>query len=1374
LKFFDVEASPLWRFVRRIVMDTEEVEKPKIFQEQPLRERENWREPENSRELENLQERENLREPKNSEYPRSLEGLSASFTDSSKHSQIRSDSIAETRKADSPTHSLTATGNTAMNLEQSRTRLNSKFPIASSPTPSSNHASNGNPSSSLEWMLSTANRMQQAETVDALYAITTTTVRQYLQADRVLVYHFQSESQGSVISEAVVDGYTPSLGESLPAIAFGAAKPSDYYQQSYVALHDSTQASLSPYQQQLLDRFQVRASLSLPIMIRNQLKGLLVVQQCAHSRQWKESEIVLLKQIVAELRLQLQPLAFEREQHVLSRLQEKLSLSSQSGSPFEPEIRLQTVVREVRKYLNVDRVVIGQLRSDSLASILCESKGNDGVSMLDEVWKAKIWHPQSNRYHQPIVVTDLSSDASSDDSSNNSLNWLEQFEIKACAIVPILQRQTVWGFVAAFHHSDTWQWETDEIQFLSQASYLVGTALQQAVLIAEQAKAEQYRQELPTLIEQIRHPAYLQTACQTAVQEVQRLLKVDRIAIYKFRPDYFGDFIYESEAVGFPTLVGSAWEDTYVQEHRGGRLQNNVPYVADDVYHAGLSPCHIATLEHFGVKSFAVVAIKQGETLWGLLSAFHHTGAHTWTDSEVSLLSEVGRQLGTTLQGASYLTQLQEQSDRMTQMAQISQSVNDIIPKILQSQDLDAVLQTTSQSVRRLLKCDRVALYRIPADPQADSRGELLVVSGSSGQEGLKTATDRVVWLKPAHIEPTGRYARGESLTVNNIYTSGLTDDEVECLEELNICAFVATPIIKQGELWGLLIACQNHQPRSWIEAEVEALSRITMQVSTALQQIDYLDQLQYSSNQLMQTAERSSLINKIVDRIRHSLDLQTTFKTTAKEIRNFLQVDRVAIFKFDSESSYTTGRTIAEDVQPGYVSALKVQVEDHCFNENYAEMYRKGRVWAIADIYQAGLQTCYIDVLSQFQVRANLVVPLLKGEDLWGLFCIHHCSEPREWQTVEIEFAKQIAAQLNVAIQQGEYVEQLQQQSQQLATAAQRDKDAKDTLQQEVIQLLLAVRPALEGNLTVRAPVTDDEVGTIADAYNNTLSSLQQIVVQMQAASNQVAQTSQASESAIASLAAQAQEQLQSLNQALEQVQRMVQSTHSVETYVQKVESAVQQANQTVIAGDAAMDRTVDEMQEIRDIVTETNQRLQRLSDSSQKISKVVSVISHFTTQTQLLALNAAIEATRAGEYGRGFAVVADEVRSLARQSADAAVEIEQLVQDIQASTAEVATAMENSIQQVSSGTRVASEARENLNSIVDATTQISQVVSDITQAMQQQTQQCQSMTQTMNDVAAIATKTSDDSHSISLSFKELLTLAQDLKAKSEQFTVA
>jgi methyl-accepting chemotaxis protein PixJ len=228
------------------------------------------------------------------------------------------------------------------------------------------------------------------------------------------------------------------------------------------------------------------------------------------------------------------------------------------------------------------------------------------------------------------------------------------------------------------------------------------------------------------------------------------------------------------------------------------------------------------------------------------------------------------------------------------------------------------------------------------------------------------------------------------------------------------------------------------------------------------------------------------------------------------------------------------------------------------------------------------------------------------------------------------------------------------------------------------------------------------------------------------------------------------------------------------VEANAQQVEVAVQQANQTVMAGDAMIDRTVGEMQNIQETVTEADERLQRLSESFQKISRVLNLISNFTTQTQLLALNASIEATRAGEYGRGFAVVANEVRSLARQSADAADEIEQLVQEIQGGMAEVSTAMETGIEQVTSGTEVVTAARQSLTAIVDATTEISQLISGITQTTQEQTQQCQLLTHTMTNVATIANKTSEDSVAISTSFKDLLTMAKDLQTKGQKFKVS
>jgi methyl-accepting chemotaxis protein PixJ len=220
-------------------------------------------------------------------------------------------------------------------------------------------------------------------------------------------------------------------------------------------------------------------------------------------------------------------------------------------------------------------------------------------------------------------------------------------------------------------------------------------------------------------------------------------------------------------------------------------------------------------------------------------------------------------------------------------------------------------------------------------------------------------------------------------------------------------------------------------------------------------------------------------------------------------------------------------------------------------------------------------------------------------------------------------------------------------------------------------------------------------------------------------------------------------------------------------------VELAAQQANETVEQGDAAMDRTVEGILTIRETVAETAKKIKRLSESSQRISRVVNLIGDFASQTQMLALNAAIEATRAGEYGRGFAVVADEVRSLARQSASATTDIEQLVQEIQAGTAEVSTAMETGIQQVVEGTNLVTETRQKLNAIVDGTTKIINLVGKITQVTQVQIAQFQSVTQAVTDVSTIAEQTSSDSVDLSKSFKELLEMAQALQSSVSQFKV-
>jgi methyl-accepting chemotaxis protein len=339
------------------------------------------------------------------------------------------------------------------------------------------------------------------------------------------------------------------------------------------------------------------------------------------------------------------------------------------------------------------------------------------------------------------------------------------------------------------------------------------------------------------------------------------------------------------------------------------------------------------------------------------------------------------------------------------------------------------------------------------------------------------------------------------------------------------------------------------------------------------------------------------------------------------------------------------------------------------------------------------------------------------------------------------------------------------------LKRAKEASEQDKRLLQTNALKLLQEVDPISKGDLTIRAKVTEDEIGTIADSYNATVENLCKIVLQVQQAANQVVTTASNNQSSVEVLSDEAARQAAEIAAALDKIEQLAEAVRAVAQNAAQAEAAVQQANETVAEGDMAMDRAVDGMQSIRVTVAETAKKVKHLGESSQRISTVIDLINAFAAQTNMLALNASIEASRAGEYGKGFAVVAEEVRALARQSADATEEIRKLIVGIQAETNDVVKAMETGTEQVVVGTKLVDETRQSLNRISATSAQISRLVEAIAQATVVQAQVSGTVTQTMQDVAAIADKTSIEAKQVSSSFGELREVAETLQAEVSQF---
>ncbi|MEH1916379.1 PAS domain-containing protein [Nostoc sp.] len=194
---------------------------------------------------------------------------------------------------------------------------------------------------------------------------------------------------------------------------------------------------------------------------------------------------------------------------------------------------------------------------------------------------------------------------------------------------------------------------------------------------------------------------------------------------------------------------------------------------------------------------------------------------------------------------------------------------------------------------------------------------------------------------------------------------------------------------------------------------------------------------------QLQQRIERERVVSHITQKIHQSLNLDEILQTTVTEVREFLHTDRVLVFQLKPDGD---GTVIAESVGGHWESLLSSTMYDPClaenylawnpsetvsydtaFVENYIQRYRQGYVTAIFDIQDSSIDPCHVELLAQFQVKANLVVPIISDNHFWGLLIAHNCATPRRWQPLEIDLLKELAIQVGIAIRQAELYQQAQ-----------------------------------------------------------------------------------------------------------------------------------------------------------------------------------------------------------------------------------------------------------------------------------------------------------------------------------------------------------
>ena len=300
---------------------------------------------------------------------------------------------------------------------------------------------------------------------------------------------------------------------------------------------------------------------------------------------------------------------------------------------------------------------------------------------------------------------------------------------------------------------------------------------------------------------------------------------------------------------------------------------------------------------------------------------------------------------------------------------------------------------------------------------------------------------------------------------------------------------------------------------------------------------------------------------------------------------------------------------------------------------------------------------------------------------------------------------------------------------------------------QQAIMRLLDEMSSLADGDLTVRATVTDDMTGAIADSVNFAVEQLRELVTGINITALTVSESAQETMDTTSRLAEASVQQAEQVRGATDTINEMARSFDGMAKRSRESSEVAQRSVAIAHSGSQMVQQTIRGMDTIREQIQETSKRIKRLGESSQEIGDIVELINGIAEQTNILALNAAIQSASAGGAGRGFAVVADEVHRLAERATNATRRIEMLVKNIQADTSEAVESMESTTSEVVAGAEKAEDAGEALQRIESVSKDLSRLIEEIAREAQTQSEVATQVAGQMNSIRDVSIRTSEGS---------------------------
>ncbi|MDJ0688090.1 MAG: GAF domain-containing protein [Xenococcaceae cyanobacterium MO_188.B32] len=968
---------------------------------------------------------------------------------------------------------------------------------------------------------------------------------------------------------------------------------------------------------------------------------------------------------------------------------------------------LTITVEEARRLMECERAVIYSLTEPSRGTVIAEAvipgwRKTLGMTIDDPCLEAKCMDIYQNGQVKAF------NDIYSSEIGQYYIEQLEDIEVKASLVAPILQKGKLFGLLVIHQCSQPRQWQPEEIECLSQLATQAGLTLNNAKLLAESARLKQqaeieaqWTKFFTDATRHIRQSLNQKDILNVTVEEVRRVLDCQRVVVYSLNEDKYGVVIAESVTPGWTRALGitikdPCFESKYLEKYENGRVR-----ALDNIHEAGMTSCYIEQLEKLEVKANLVTPIINEGKLFGLLVAHQCSSPRTWQQYEIRWVTQIATQVGFALDNAKLLassTDLQQQADSGNQWTRALQECIKYLRGYNKQSD---ILAMSVEEARRVLNCDRVVVYGL----NRDSYGKVIAESVAPGWTRSIGITIQDPCFETRYLE---KYQNGRVEALDNIYKAGMTLCYVEQLEKLEVKANLVTPIIVENKIFGLLVAHHCEQPHKWQPQEIDFLSKLATQVGLALERAQLIAKREQLEKQTETETQWTQFFTQAVRHIRQSLQQKDILNISVEEVRRALKCDRVVVYSLNQDKY---GEVIAESVTLGWTRALGKIINDPCFEARYLEKYRDGRVRALDNIYESGMTSCYIEQLEKLEVKANLVTPIINEGKLFGLLVAHQCSAPRQWQQYEIRWVTQIATQVGFALDNAKLLRELEQSS---LTA----NKIFDRVQQQ-------------------KEVADRQVSEILADSTATYQTLSQEALQ----------------------------QSETVMDVLHQIQEVSDAVRGQVVDIQQVKRQEQQDTLKIQLLQETLNQTVGSITAIQDSVNDAAVKIMHLSQSSPKLVEIVNLIQDLGKQIAQQSMNVTIAISRTERIPQDSVVeLTDTVLSSMQQLYEASAQINPLLFTLETATREAVTALDSSRLKLTNGTDALKDVQQKLNQIPLANINRGLLVDKIARAAENQIQVSASVRQSIQEVANLANNISKHSLAIAESFNRLAALTKQL----------